>query len=83
LKDTTPGGNSSKEGAPRGIREPRDSTTKSWKKTGSDPDRVPKGSVDPIRSYNRYVSLESMDTIDDIALSSKEEIAIPSVPGSN
>ena len=74
MKNATSGGNSSKDGGPRGIREPKASTGKSWKETGSDPDRAPKGSDDPIRSYNRYVSLEPMDAIDDIALPPKEGI---------
>ena len=77
-RNATSAGNSPKDGA-RGVRERKGSTGKSWKDTGSDPDRAPKGSNDPVRSYNRYVSLESMDTIDDIALPPKEGIGVSSV----
>ena len=78
-RNASSAGNSPKGGA-RGVRDSKGATGKSWKDTGSDPDRVPKGSNDPVRIYNRYVSLESMDTIDDIAIPSNEGKTISSVP---
>jgi hypothetical protein len=71
LKSTSSAGNSPKGGA-RGIRDSGAAAGRSWKDTGSDPDRVPKGSDDPVRIHNRFASLESMDTIDDIGLPSNE-----------
>jgi len=43
---------------------------KTWKDTGSDPARAPKGSQDPIVSFNQFSTLsqESMDSLDPIDL---------------
>jgi hypothetical protein len=43
-------------------------------------DRVPKGSSDPIRLYNRYGSLDHMDTIDDTVLPSNGRSSVSSSP---
>ena len=51
-------------------KTPGNKLNKTWKDTGSDPERAPKGSRDPITSLNKFSSLshESMDSLDPIDL---------------
>ena len=68
-KNAPPAGGSPGAGL-RGVRGSGGAAGGSSRDTGSNPDRVPKGSGDPIRLYNRYGSLESMDAIDDVDIPS-------------
>jgi hypothetical protein len=65
----TSGGNSQGE-KKKGVRDSGGVAVSSCRDTCGGPDRVPKGSGDPIRLYNRYGSLDHMDTIDGAAISS-------------
>jgi hypothetical protein len=57
--------NSANAAKPRAAAKAADKT---WKDTGSDPERARKGSQDPLTSFNKYASLsqESMDSLDPI-----------------
>lgn len=70
VKDASPSGNSPGLTA-RGVRGSGGAVGGQSKDTAGRTDRVPKGSGDPIRLYNRYGSLDSMDTLDAISLPPK------------
>jgi hypothetical protein len=63
-------------GIPQGGARPKtpgnnlNSKNKTWKETGSEPARAPKGSQDPISDFNKFSTLsqESMDSLDPIDL---------------